>query len=87
MTAADLLRVVREQGVELTPDGDQLRYRGPREALTPDMLIELKRHKSDLLTLLSTPRETHACSRCRRFAFPDAGVVCYWCRSTPEAEA
>ena len=87
MTAADLLRVVREQGVELTPDGDQLRYRGPREALTPDMLIELKRHKSDLLTLLSTSHETYPCSRCQRFAFPEPDVVCFWCRSTPEAHA
>ncbi|MCH7533901.1 MAG: hypothetical protein IIB36_19360 [Gemmatimonadetes bacterium] len=87
MTAADLLRVVREQGVELTPDGDQLRYRGPREALTPDMLIELKRLKPDILALLSTPHETHPCSRCQRFTFPEAGVVCYWCRSTPEADA
>ena len=84
MSAADVLRAAREQGIELIPDGDQLRYRGPREVITPDLLMELKRHKPDLTALLC---ETHACSRCQRFSFPQRGVVCFWCRSTPEASA
>ena len=87
MSAADLLRVAREQGVVLTSDGDQLRYSGPREVLTPELLMELKRYKPALITLISTPPETYACSRCRRFAYPQSGTICFWCASTPEAHA
>lgn len=79
MSAADVLRAARERGVELIPDGDHLRYRGPREVLTPDLLMEFKRHKPALIALISSPPETYACSRCRRFAFPQP-VMCYWCR-------
>ena len=45
-----------------------------------------KRLKPDIIALISTPPETHPCSRCRRFSFPQP-VVCFWCRSTPEAHA
>ena len=87
MTAAEsLIWTTRQQGVVLTPDGDQLRYSGPREVLTKELLSELKRLKPDIIALISTPPETHPCSRCRRFSFPQP-VVCFWCRSTPEAHA
>ena len=85
--AAAVLRTAQEQGIELIPEGDRLHYRGPRGVLTPDMLTELKRHKSDLIALLSLSHETRPCSRCHRFAFDKSGVVCYWCRRTPEARA
>ena len=81
-----MLRIAREQGIELIPDGEHLRYSGPRQVLTPDMLAELKRLKPDLIALISTPSETHTCSRCHRFAFQKP-VLCYWCASAPEAEA
>ena len=84
--AEEVLRAAREQGVTLTLDGDQVRYSGPREALTPHMLAELRRHKPDIIALISSPPKTYPCSRCRRFAYPEPGV-CYWCKSTPEASA
>ena len=69
----------------LIPDGDQLRYSGRSEVLTPDLLMELKRYKPALITLISTPPETHACSRCQRFAYPRSATICFWCASIPEA--
>ena len=87
MTAVEVLHEARRLGIKLTPNGDRLRYRGPPGVITRDLLTELKRHKPDLIALLSSSRETHACTRCHRFAFPQRGVVCYWCRSTPEASA
>ena len=87
MSAADILRVAREQGVVLIPDGDQLRYSGRREALTPVLLMELKRCKPALIAMLANPPETHACSRCRRFAYPRSETICFWCASSPEADA
>ena len=85
MRAVDILRVAREQGVVLIPDGDQLRYSGRSEVLTPELLMELKRYKPALITLISTPPETHACSRCQRFAYPRSDTICFWCASIPEA--
>ena len=49
MTAAEMLRTAREQGIELTPDGDRLRYSGRREALTPDLLIRMGRYSVSIL--------------------------------------
>ena len=28
----------------------------------------------------NTQRHAHLCTECGRFAFPKAGVLCYWCR-------
>ena len=83
MSAADVLRAARERGIELIPDGEQLRYSGPRQVLTPDLLSELKRYKPDILAILSASHETHPCSRCHRFAFHEPRT-CYWCE---QAEA
>jgi hypothetical protein len=51
MSARELLSELRERGVELTPDGDQLRY-WPKEATTAELLGRLKAHKQQLLKLL-----------------------------------
>ncbi len=51
-TAAELLARLRGHGVEVCADGDGLRYR-PKDALTPALLAELRRHKWALLALLA----------------------------------
>ena len=61
--AAELLAELARQGVELTAEGNSLRYH-PRSAVTPELLGELRQHKSELLTLLSEdPRGQTECSR------------------------
>ena len=52
MSAAALLSDLRRRGVELTADGDQLRYRAPRGVLSPDVLADLRTHKRELLAEL-----------------------------------
>lgn len=52
MNAAALVADLRARGVTLRPDGDRLRVR-PAEALTPQELETLRRHKAEVLALLA----------------------------------
>jgi hypothetical protein len=55
MSARRLLEELRGHGVELKVDGDQLRYR-PKEAVTPQLQDQIKRHKPKLVKLLEQER-------------------------------
>ena len=55
MSPVDLLAELRRRGVRLSVHGDKLRYVAPKGALTPDLLEAMRRHKPDLLRLLSRP--------------------------------
>ena len=52
MSAASLLTELSRLGVSVAGDGERLRYRGPREALTPALLGKLREHKAALLAEL-----------------------------------
>lgn len=54
MRLAELLSETTRQGVHLSSDGEQLRIRGPKGALTPEMLAALTQLKPELLELLRT---------------------------------
>jgi DNA polymerase I len=64
VSAAALLRSLRDQGVELWSEDGSLRYRGPKNVITP-ALEELKAHKPDVLRLLAqlvdTPGTAELC--------------------------
>ena len=55
MSARELLEELRESGVELVAEGDNLRYRA-KEAVTADLLNCLRQNKSGLLALLERER-------------------------------
>ena len=80
MTALEALQEARRRGIVLTPSGTVLRFRGPKNALSENLKRELKRHKPEIMTLLSTGPATYPCTTCGQFAFPEAGTRCYWCR-------
>ena len=42
-------------GIRLTAENGQVVYEGPCEALTPDRIEELRRHKAELLAALAAP--------------------------------
>ncbi|MFC8505224.1 amino acid adenylation domain-containing protein [Streptomyces sp. NPDC057411] len=52
MTARDLLRRLDDLGVTLTLADDRLRYQGRGEALPPELLAEMKRHRDELVELV-----------------------------------
>ena len=62
MTAEELLAQVEELGIVLKPEGDRLLYR-PVEAVQPELLAQLRTHKSELLDLLTWPEECLAAER------------------------
>lgn len=49
MTPDELLATVRERRIRLWREGDDLRFRAPPGALTPELRSELGRHKEELL--------------------------------------
>lgn len=55
MTPGALLCVVHRAGVRLRAEGQRLLYEGPRQALTPDLLAQLRARKPELLALLTDP--------------------------------
>lgn len=52
MTALELLEDLKKRGVDLEPEGDSLRYRGPAGALTPSLRQALATHKAEVLSHL-----------------------------------
>lgn len=54
MSLASLLHEVTHRGVHVRADGETLRYRAPKGAMTPELLEALKLHKPELLRLLRT---------------------------------
>ena len=71
MSASELLVELREYGVQLVATGGELRYR-PREAVTPQLLDDLREHKPELLQLLESEQ------------YKLQGVNCYSEDSRPE---
>ena len=53
MTPAEVLAAARATGVTLWAEGDALRYRGPREARTAELLDQFKAHKAALMAELA----------------------------------
>ncbi|MCB0207971.1 MAG: amino acid adenylation domain-containing protein [Anaerolineae bacterium] len=62
MNLATFFDELTAQGIELWPDGDQLRYRAPEGSLSPGLLTTLKQHKIEIMDLLSHGSETHPLS-------------------------
>jgi amino acid adenylation domain-containing protein len=58
-----LLNELRTCGIRLEADGDALRVRGARAALTPELTERIKRSKRELLVLLCAERESGTVER------------------------
>jgi hypothetical protein len=52
VNAAAILEDLRREGVKVWTDGEELRCRGNEEALTPDVLDELRARKQEFIRIL-----------------------------------
>lgn len=77
--AARLLDELRDLGIVIYRSGPSLRATQPAGRITPDVRAAIAEHRDALLELLTT----HPCTACGKFAFPCAGVTCWWCRAHP----
>ena len=57
MNLVELLKDLSFQGVQLWRDGEKLRIGGAQNVLTPDIVAQLKHHKTEILQLLSDSPE------------------------------
>ena len=58
MQITELLDDLSARNVRLWVEGDRLRYRAPKDVLTPGLLSIIRRHKSEILKRLRGPAET-----------------------------
>ena len=81
-TPSVLLAELARRGVDVWAEGERLRYRAPRGALTPALLGALRAHKAELLEALR-PGPQEACHACghrdwwRRPGGPWTCAVCH----------
>jgi len=66
VTALDLLHVLADHAVELYLDGDQLRFRAPTGALTPEMRDEIAVHRPAIIEHLRIRTNTTTTAECGR---------------------
>ena len=65
--AVDVLTEFERMNIKLWIDGEQLRYRGPSDVLTPDVLDTLKQIKKQLMQFLSNgpaKAKGYGCAAC-----------------------
>jgi TubC N-terminal docking domain len=73
VNAVALLARLRELGIEVQAEGDQLRLRGRRVSLTPELRQRAVAHKEALLALLRAPAAAPICPTCRRTDYMPLG--------------
>ncbi len=56
MTKTELLNKLTQEGIHLWAEGDRLKFRAPKGALTEEYRTLLKEHKAELLQILSEPK-------------------------------
>lgn len=57
MTATTLRYELQDRGIRLSPDGESIRVRGPKDELTEELQDEIRDHKPELLRHLRKRRE------------------------------
>jgi aspartate racemase len=63
MTLVELLSTLRSRDINVWADGERLRYTCPSGALTPDLRVELAKHKPELITFLNETDRVRRVSR------------------------
>ncbi len=66
MSAAELLTELQHRGVQVTAEGDRLKIRGPRGAVTPELRERLAASKPDVIAALKMPVRPELNRVCRR---------------------
>jgi len=83
MQASEILEYCQDNGVQLWVNGDTLQYK-PASKLPPELLPEIRKHKSEIIHLISTPPEVCRCQPPMPIAdidskpCSDCGIAC-WC--------
>ncbi len=74
MSAPDILAELHRRGIELTAEGDRLRFR-PQVAVTPELRAAMVEHKADLIRLLGPDDEVAWRIAAMRPQVPPTGAI------------
>ena len=73
MTPFSFLQELKNNGVDLWIEDDALQYQGPANALTPEIIITLKKMKPTLMQIL----QNDSCNNCQQHEeLPQHGYGC-----------
>lgn len=69
MNAIQLISALKEQGIVLFVDGNELRFRAPKGALTADLKTQIAKHREEIVRHLQAQAEyskpqPNKCLRC-----------------------
>jgi len=64
VNAHSFLKQASQHGIRLTVHGDNLNVEAPRDALTPDVVAYLRRHKPEIVEALTMPLPHGPCFMC-----------------------
>jgi hypothetical protein len=59
MTAESLIKKLTRKGISLMVDGDRLIWAAPKGSMTPELLVELRSHRGEVLAALTPEKEAH----------------------------
>ncbi len=62
MSVEELIVTLQDRGIELWRDGENVRFRAPTGALTPDLRASIKHHKSAILAYLANNADSSSLS-------------------------
>lgn len=82
MNAAEVLSELENRGVAITTDGDRLRWRAPKGAMTPDLIQRAQAYKPAILALLTNRHECAIVERINRAHQPSDPGRCALCRES-----
>ena len=74
MNTSTFLSELGRRGISIRPEGDQLRYRAPRGALSPDLLAQIRERKAELLAELDQEARAIPILEIRTLVRTEAGV-------------
>jgi len=66
MSAVELLTELQRRGVQVTAEGDRLKIKGPRGAVSPELRQRLAASKPAMLAVLKVSSDSEMMALCRR---------------------
>ena len=81
MNIEQILSYVRQKGVVLIADGDQIKYKAPSGIMMPDLTEKIRQHKQAILGILTESGEFKPgdCDRCQASGYWDLMGPGKWC--------
>ncbi len=77
MNVEQILSYVRQKGVVLIADGDQIKYKAPFGIMTPELAETRRTHRQEILGILNQDCECDSCPAAGYWDYMGPGKWCF----------